>query len=147
MPFQKGGKKDSYLPPLKVYPSPLTLLSPTDLTRYLCKQCRSWWDGSQRAVSSGFTLFAILFRSVDWRPLNKGYVHIQWWNSPFQKLSVDRVNTWNHCFLWISLVSLVSSVVRPRLEIYCLLWICWCSRVSNLSNKSQGNWQHHACLP
>ena len=36
------------------------MFSPADQTGYLCKQCRSWWDGSYRTVSSGSTLFAIL---------------------------------------------------------------------------------------
>ena len=35
--------------------------NPADQNRYLCKQCRSRWDGSWRAISSGSTLFAIQF--------------------------------------------------------------------------------------
>ena len=35
---------------------------PTDQYRYLCKQCRSRWDGSYRAVSSGSTVCHSVFQ-------------------------------------------------------------------------------------
>ena len=39
---------------------------PADQCRCFCKQCRSRWDGSLRAVSSGSTLFPILWLICDW---------------------------------------------------------------------------------
>ena len=47
---------------------------PTDPYRYLCKQCRSRWDGSLRAVSSGSTLFATLLLSFDWNPYSQQWM-------------------------------------------------------------------------
>ena len=43
--------------------------SPADQYRYLCKQFRSRWDGSYRAVSSGSALFVILLFDFWLKPL------------------------------------------------------------------------------
>ena len=55
---------------------PLNPFSSADQYLYLCKQCRSRWDGSLRAVSSGSILFAILFLIFKWHP------HLQQWTYP-----------------------------------------------------------------
>ena len=41
--------------------TPPSLLQPGRPNRFPCKQCRSRWDGSSRAVSSGYTLFTFCF--------------------------------------------------------------------------------------
>ena len=52
-----------YLIPGKVKPS-----IPVEQHGYLCKQCRSRWDGSLWAVSLGATLFVILLLMFDRNP-------------------------------------------------------------------------------
>ena len=71
----------------------LNRCSPADQARYLCKQCRPWWDGSLWAVSSGSKLFANPFWFLtDISTFCKnGYVQIQWWKSPFHQLRVEKV--------------------------------------------------------
>ena len=60
--------------------------------RYICKQCRSRWDGS-RAMSSRSTLFAILFLIFDCHPFcNSGHVQIQGWKSPLQTIRSEKMN-------------------------------------------------------
>ena len=84
----------------------VNLFRPANQNRYLCKQCRSWWDGLQRAVSSGSTMFAhvssesTLFAILIWFltgiPIsNNEHVEIKWWKSPFHKLHKLRVETIN----------------------------------------------------
>ena len=61
--------------------------------QYLCKQCRSRWDGSKRAFSSRSTLFAsLLLILTETLVCNKGRVRIQRWNIPYQKHSVKGLN-------------------------------------------------------
>ena len=70
---------------------------------YFCKQCRSRWDGSLWAVSSGSTLFGNMFLVYDCHPFgNIGCVQIQRWNSLFQILRVERVVQSIHEDVWIS---------------------------------------------
>ena len=49
---------------------------PSEQCLYFCKRCRSGWDGSQRAFSSGSTLFVILLLIFDWNP------YLQQWMRP-----------------------------------------------------------------
>ena len=56
----------------------LTLSTLQNKIIYICKQCRTRWDGSCRAVSSGFSLFAIQFRILNDTPIcNNGHVQHQ----------------------------------------------------------------------
>ena len=71
--------------------------SSEDRDRYFCKQCRSRWAVSSWAVSSGSTLFAILFLVTCYNcyPFgNNGWVQIQRRKSLFQTLMVERVKFW-----------------------------------------------------
>ena len=70
--------------PCSVYASlfPLTfsaLQTNTDQHSYLSKQCRSWWDGSSWAISSGSTLFAIMLLTTDCN------LYLKQWKCPFFK--------------------------------------------------------------
>ena len=49
---------------------------------YLCKQCRSRCDGSWKVVSSGSTLFVIVFIFLDWND------HLESWSSPCSSMEV-----------------------------------------------------------
>ena len=62
---------------------------PADQTRYLCKQCRSWWNCSWSTILSGYTLWNIhclpfcfdfrLFASVDKSQFKNGRVYFRNW--------------------------------------------------------------------
>ena len=86
--------------------------------RYLSKQCRSRWDGSLRAVSSGSRLFAVLFFnfrlkplfvSVDMSKFKNGRVHFR--NSGMKGLHVQTLAVYYSISLSISLIT-VSPVLK-----------------------------------
>ena len=79
----------------------LNTLIPPDPYRFLCKQFRSWWDGSSRAVSSGSSLFAILLLILTEIPIcNNECVQIQRWKSPCRKIGDERVKQIILTFKW-----------------------------------------------
>ena len=76
---KKGKRKVQGVPQSQTAALPRPLQTLHTNTRF-CKQCRSWRDGLLWAVSSGTTLFAIMFWSLTEIPVwNNGYNQLQRW--------------------------------------------------------------------
>ena len=93
------------------------LTCPANHTRWLCKQCRSRWDGSWWAISSGSALFAMLFLIFDWHLICKNRIgQILLCKVPFSNSSFSPVPLFQllYCLFYLSSPFLLETTQNDR---------------------------------